>query len=114
MSDISQKAKADAGKIRPTLVPVELVKAVAQVREYGNMKYGDPENWRQVEPQRYRDAAMRHLLHYIRNPRAVDLESRMPHLWHLAANIAFLIALEYPDLGYVDKIYDEETWSEEE
>ncbi|MBQ1398244.1 MAG: hypothetical protein IIY89_07095 [Clostridia bacterium] len=113
MSDMNQEAKQDVGKVRPTLVPVELIKAVAQVREYGNKKYGDPENWRLVETKRYRDAAMRHFLHYIRNPYAVDLESRMPHLWHVACNIAFLIALEYPDLGVIDKIYDEKTWSDE-
>lgn len=45
-----QKAKADAGKPRPTLVPVSLIEAVTAVRMYGNEKYHDPENWRQVEP----------------------------------------------------------------
>ena len=38
-----QEAKYDGDKIRPTLVPIELIKAVAQVREYGCKKYGDPE-----------------------------------------------------------------------
>ena len=51
-----QEAKADAGKLRPSLVPVTLILAVAAIREYGCKKYHDPENWRQVEPQRYRDA----------------------------------------------------------
>ena len=105
-----QEAKFDGDKIRPTLVPIELIKAVAQVREYGCKKYGDPENWRYVEPKRYRDAAMRHMMHYIRNPIGVDLESRLPHLWHLACNVAFLIALEYQDLGYFDEMYDERNW----
>ena len=49
-----QEAKADAGKPRLTLVPMQLIKDVAEVREYGTRKYGDPENWRQVEVQRYR------------------------------------------------------------
>ena len=102
-----QEAKYDGDKIRPTLVPIELIKAVAQVREYGCKRYGDPENWRQVEPQRYRDAMMRHMLHYIDNPIGVDLESRLPHLWHIACNVAFLLALEYQDLGYFDAVYDE-------
>lgn len=105
-----QEAKYDGDKIRPTLVPIELIKAVAQVREYGCKKYGDPENWRQVEPQRYRDAMMRHMMHYIDNPIGVDLESRLPHLWHLACNVAFLLALEYQDLGYFDEVYDERKW----
>ena len=31
-----QQAKADAGKPRPTLVPVSLIEAVTAVRMYGN------------------------------------------------------------------------------
>lgn len=89
-----QAAKADAGKPRLTLVPTAIIRAVAAVREYGNRKYGDPENWRQVDVQRYRDAAYRHLLDYIDNPRGADAESGLPHLWHLACNVAFLCALE--------------------
>lgn len=50
---IGADAKADAGKPRPTLVPVSLIEAVAAVRMFGCAKYHDPDNWRQVEPQRY-------------------------------------------------------------
>lgn len=60
-----QEAKADAGKLRPTLVPTSLIRAVAEVRQYGAEKYGDPENWRQVEAERYRDALYRHWLAYL-------------------------------------------------
>lgn len=90
----SHTAKADKGKLRLTLVPRMIIRAIAAVREYGNRKYGDPENWRTVEPQRYRDAAFRHFLAYLDNPQAVDPESGLPHLWHLACNIAFLIEME--------------------
>lgn len=31
-----QQAKADAGKHRPTLVPVSLIEAVTAIRMYGN------------------------------------------------------------------------------
>ena len=48
-----QQAKADSGKPRPTLTPVSLIDAVTAVRMYGNEKYHDPENWRQVEPVSY-------------------------------------------------------------
>jgi len=89
-----QQAKADAGKPRLSLVPSELIRAVATVREYGNRKYGSPDNWRRVEVERYRDAAYRHLLDYIDDPDSVDQESGLPHLWHLACNVAFLCALE--------------------
>ncbi|MDO5784707.1 MAG: DUF5664 domain-containing protein, partial [Eubacteriales bacterium] len=92
-------AKADIGKPRPTLVPVSLIHAVTAVREYGTAKYHDSENWRTVEPQRYRDAAFRHWLAYLDDPRGVDRESGLPHLWHLACNVAFLIEMEGNDRG---------------
>lgn len=88
-----QQAKADAGKIRPTLVPVALIRAVAAVREYGCRKYHDPDNWLRVEPQRYKDALYRHWLAYLDGEKT-DQESGLPHLWHLATNAAFLIAME--------------------
>lgn len=93
MNDTSQIAKADAGKLQLTLVPVEITRAIAKIRMYGNEKYGDPENWKQVSPARYRDAAYRHWLAYLEDPDGVDEESGLPHLDHLACNIAFLIEL---------------------
>lgn len=89
----NQSAKADAGKPRPTLCPVSLINAVTAIREYGCRKYHDPENWRKVEPQRYRDALYRHWLAYLSGART-DEESGLPHLWHMACNLAFLIELE--------------------
>lgn len=87
------EAKHDKDKPRPTLVPVGLIDAVTAVREHGCRKYHDPENWKQVEPQRYRDALYRHWLAYLRGER-LDPESGLPHLWHLACNAAFLIEME--------------------
>lgn len=91
---MDQHAKADAGKPRLSLVPSEIIRCIARVREYGNTKYGDPENWRTVEPARYRDAMYRHLLDYIDDPQGVDAESGLPHLWHLCCNAAFLCEME--------------------
>lgn len=90
----SQKAKADAGKVRLTLVPRKIIWFIGKIREYGNKKYGDPENWRKVDIQRYRDAAYRHWLAYLDDPHGVDKESGLPHLWHVACNIAFLCEME--------------------
>ena len=90
------EAKADGGKPRPTLVPVSLIEAVTAIREYGCAKYHDPENWRKVEPQRYRDALYRHWLAYLGGEER-DEESGLPHLWHLACNVAFLIEMENYD-----------------
>ena len=88
-----QEAKADGGKLRLTLVPVYLIYAVAAVREYGSQKYHDPDNWKKVEPQRYKDALYRHWLAYL-SGEELDEESHLPHLWHIATNVAFLIELE--------------------
>lgn len=93
MDAFSQAIKADAGKYRPTLVPPSLVMAVAAIREYGVEKYRDPDNWKQVDPQRYLDALYRHWLAYLQGE-TYDPESCLPHLWHMACNLAFLIELE--------------------
>ena len=89
-----QKYKADAGKPQLTLVPRKIFWDIAEVRMYGNKKYKDPENWRQVEIERYRDAAFRHFLRYLDDPKGVDEESGLAHLKHLACNIAFLCEME--------------------
>ena len=91
-----QDAKADQGKPCPSLCPVSLIEAVTAVRMYGTEKYGDPDNWKMVEPQRYRDALYRHWLAYLKGEK-YDQESGLPHLWHLACNAAFLIEMEETD-----------------
>ena len=98
----NQEAKADAGKAEIRLVPMEIVWAIAWIRMYGNRKYGDPDNWKTVEPERYRDALMRHLLAYISDPKSVDEESGYPHLWHAACNLAFLMHFDYGDMCHYD------------
>ena len=95
-----QTAKADAGKLRLTLVPRGIIRAIAKVRMFAvNGKYKDPDNWKTVEVERFRDAAFRHFLAYLDNPQGLDEESGLPHIWHLATNIAFLIELENLDEG---------------
>lgn len=89
-----QEVKADKGKPKLTLVPRKMLPMIAEVREYGTLKYGDSENWRNVEIERYRDAAFRHFLSYLNDPRGLDEESGLSHLAHLACNIAFLCELE--------------------
>lgn len=82
--------KADAGKARISLVPPQIVFDIAQVREYGNRKYGDSENWKTVEPERYIDALGRHYFEMIKNPHGKDKESGIENYKHLACNAAFL------------------------
>lgn len=100
-----QKAKSDAGKPQLSLVPRRIIFDIARIREYGNEKYpeGGIDNWKQVEPERYRDAAFRHFLAYLDDPHGVDAESGLPHLWHLACNIAFLCELEDPVIELIER-----------
>ena len=90
----SNTAKADAGKPHPSYVPPALIRSVMRVREYGNAKYHDPDNWRTVEPERYHDALLRHILAAWVDPYAVDPESGLLHLEHAACNIAFLLSMK--------------------
>ncbi|MFP5522317.1 dATP/dGTP diphosphohydrolase domain-containing protein [Peptococcus simiae] len=90
-------AKNDTGKPRLALVSPYLIEAVGAVRTYGTDKYGSPDNWRQVSADRYKDALMRHLCAYLKDPDGVDAESGLPHLWHLACNVNFLIEMQSCD-----------------
>lgn len=94
----NQEAKADAGKPKLTLVPRRIIWDIAEVRMFAvSTKYKDPDNWKKVEPQRYKDALLRHLLKYLDDPKSVDEESGLNHLWHIACNVAFLCELEDKD-----------------
>ena len=91
-----QTIKADAGKLQLTLVPRQIIRDIAEVRMYGNQKYpeGGPDNWKQVEVQRYRDALFRHMLEYLDNPDGIDSESGLKHRKHMECNMAFIAELE--------------------
>ena len=92
-----QAPKADAGKPRLTLVPPKIIWDIAAVRQYGvEVKYPKTgmDGWRTIGEGRIKDAAARHFLRYITDPMGKDEESGLPHLWHLATNVAFLCELE--------------------
>lgn len=93
---LDQSAKADNGKIRPTLVPRQIIRDIAIVRDYGNKKYpkGGEDNWRRVSVERYRDALCRHLLAYLDDPDGIDEESGLRHWQHLVCNAAFISELD--------------------
>ena len=95
---MNQEIKKDAGKYRPTLVPLKgLCKRVAPVREFGVAKYGDADNWKKVEVQRYKDAFMRHTLSWLEDPKSRDPESGLLHFDHMLCNACFLAELEDGD-----------------
>ena len=94
MDKPDQQAKADQGKPHPSYVPVALIEGVMAVREYGNQKYHDPDNWKQVGPERYHQAMLRHILAAWNDPYRIDPESGLPHIAHVATNIGFLLEMK--------------------
>lgn len=94
MEETNQAVKADSGKPQLTLVPRQILFDIAKIRAFGVKKYKDPDNWKKVEIQRYRDAAFRHFMAYLDDPQGNDEESGLSHLAHLACNIAFLCEME--------------------
>ena len=98
MMDQIKGAKYDDRKPRPSLVPVEAIEAIMQVREFGKAKYADAEDWRKVPREKWLDALLRHVLHIWDNPLAIDDESGLPALWHVITNAAFLCAAYKGDL----------------
>lgn len=93
---MNDKHKADSGKPRPTLVPLQIIWEIAKVRGYGLEKYPQTgmNGWREIGIERIRDAMCRHLLAYLKDPTGLDEESGLSHLSHLATNIAFLCEME--------------------
>lgn len=89
----SQQFKYDNGKFKPALVPTQIIRDIAEVREYGVKKYKDPDNWKNVELERYINAFYRHWLAFIDNPKSVDEESGIEHYKHAACNMAFICEL---------------------
>lgn len=92
------EAKADSGKPKLSLVPSQIIRDIALVREYGVRKYNDPDNWKRVELQRYINAFYRHWLEFIDNPNSVDDESGIAHYKHCACNMAFICELMKAEL----------------
>lgn len=87
--------KFDKDKVRPTLMMRSLNKAVASVQEvllYGSKKYA-PDNWQLVEPERYDDAALRHIQAYL-SGELNDPETGKPHLAHALCCLMFRLELD--------------------
>lgn len=103
LMDQIKGAKYDEGKPRPSLVPVEAIEAIMQVREFGKAKYADAEDWRKVPREKWLDALLRHVLHIWDNPLALDDESGLPALWHVITNAAFLCAVHKDELQACQK-----------
>lgn len=95
---VTDGLKHDGGKPRLDLVPPEVIEAVGAVMTFGAKKYGE-NSYRNVEPKRYRAALMRHICKWLKEPYGKDEDSGLPHLWHIACNVAFLLELDSPLKG---------------
>jgi hypothetical protein len=88
-----QTAKADSGKPRPSLVPKQIIYSIEKVREFGTAKYKDPDNWKNVDIDRFWQATLRHALTAWNDPYAKDEESGLLAIEHIACNVAFILEL---------------------
>lgn len=93
---VTDGLKHDGGKPRLDLVPPEIIEAVGTVMTHGAEKYGEA-SYREVDPKRYRAALMRHVCKWLKDPYGKDEDSGLPHLWHIACNVAFLCELDKPE-----------------
>jgi Domain of unknown function (DUF5664) len=89
--------KFDSEKARMGLLPPRALRSVADVLTFGARKYL-PDNWRYVEngPERYLDAAMRHIVAYMQGEDN-DPESSLPHLSHALCCLMFIVDLSEQD-----------------
>jgi hypothetical protein len=99
-SEDNQSIKADFGKTNFLLVPPKAIEGIAVVRKYGVEKYGQ-DSWREVEPERFLAAALRHLDQY-RRGEEYDEESGSPHIDHALTNLALLREMDYTPRSWDD------------
>ncbi len=86
--------KYDAGKWRFSLVPMNAIRSVIEVLEFGAKKYA-PDNWKTVPDARtrYFDATIRHVTAWWSGEKD-DSESGLPHLAHAICCLLFLLWLD--------------------
>jgi hypothetical protein len=85
--------KQTAGKPRYSLLCWNALEGLVAVREYGCKKYPSPASWREVNAQKYIDAAMRHLVE-LQKGNFTDAEPGLAHADHVMCNMMFLSQIE--------------------
>ena len=94
--------KFDQGKDRYDLVPPEIEEAIAKVLTFGASKYGD-RNWEKGMNWGRAYAALRRHMGAWWGGEKNDPETGMPHTWHAAGCIAFLVSFEARGTGNDDR-----------
>ncbi len=88
MSD--QAMKANAGKVRLSLLPAVALHDMARVREFGAAKYAAWDWTKGRAWSEYVDAMLRHLVAFNAGEDC-DPESGLPHMAHVMCSAAFLL-----------------------
>ena len=104
--------KKNEGKPKISLVYKSFVEEISKVREFGNIKHGNPEGWRTTKTREHYDACLRHLFTSL-DGEILDKESGLLHLSHAACNLMFLIeeianggTVNTNTLSYVEKEFN--------
>jgi hypothetical protein len=94
--------KFDADKARYDLIPPEIEEAIAKVLTFGAVKYGE-RNWELGMRWGRPYAALRRHMTAWWSGENTDPETGMPHTWHAACCIAFIVAFEARGAGTDDR-----------
>lgn len=94
--------KFDADKARYDLIPPEIEEAIAKVLTFGAVKYGE-RNWELGMKWGRPYAALRRHMAAWWSGEDHDPETGMPHTWHAACCIAFIVAFEARGIGTDDR-----------
>jgi len=81
--------KFDEGKPMISLIPSEFIEGCATALTFGASKYGKHNFRKGMAWTRLMDSMQRHYLAILRNE-DIDPESKLPHIDHIAANVAML------------------------
>lgn len=92
MSERNQAIKQDKGKVRLELIPPEAYLALGEVLTYGLIDH-EINSWKQVEPDRFVGALLRHFIAYIKDPTSRNEESGILHIDHCLCNAMFLSSI---------------------
>ena len=94
--------KADSGKLRYDLIPIDALEGIAEILTYGAKKYND-NNWLKSKyPNRYYAAMMRHISE-VRRGHFVDNESGLFHIDH-----ALVSLMMYRELMIKNEVHPKE------
>ena len=75
------------------LLPFEPLENLVEVLTYGAKKY-EPNNWQKVDPHRYFNALIRHLLDDFIKGEDNDQESGLAHSSHMLCNALFIDSIK--------------------